>query len=308
MKEQEMNSERMTINQAKEIDIVGYLAAIHIHPAKVRGNDHWYLSPLPDHQEKTPSFKVNAKLNRWYDHGLGKGGNLVDLGILIHQCSVSVFLKMLKTGHTLLPVVPSVPYRQLEQEQEEHHIQVIGATPLHSGALIRYLQSRRIPFDIAARHTQEVTYEFKGHQYYAVGFKNNSGGYELRSQGYKLSSTPKDITLIQNGSKQIGVFEGFTDFLSFLTIKNVSYRPPLDYLVLNSTSFIEKALPVIQSYDHVFSFLDNDPTGQKCSALLSKHHARHRSLSSWYRGYNDMNEWLVKASQDKNLRRGQKLR
>src|ERR1041384_7545302 len=87
------NKQRLSIAEAKEMDLVDYLSSLGYRPAKIRGVDHWYLSPLRD--EKTPSFKVNQKLNRWYDHGLGQGGNLVDFGILYHQCTVSELLQKL---------------------------------------------------------------------------------------------------------------------------------------------------------------------------------------------------------------------
>jgi len=53
--------------EAKQIDMVDYLSALGHRPQKVRNSDYWYLSPL-----------VNRSLNIWYDHGIGKGGNLID--------------------------------------------------------------------------------------------------------------------------------------------------------------------------------------------------------------------------------------
>ena len=73
--------------EAKQIDLVDYLAALGHQPQKIRNQDYWYLSPFRD--EKTPSFKVNRSKNVWYDHGIGKGGNLIDFGIIYFNCSVS---------------------------------------------------------------------------------------------------------------------------------------------------------------------------------------------------------------------------
>ncbi len=56
------------------MDMVEYLQKLGYQPQKIRNNDYWYLSPLRD--EKTASFKVNRKLNAWYDFGLGQGGNI----------------------------------------------------------------------------------------------------------------------------------------------------------------------------------------------------------------------------------------
>jgi DNA primase len=50
----EFRNERLSIEEAREIDLVNYLTGCGYKPAKTRNNDYWYLSPLRD--EKTPSF------------------------------------------------------------------------------------------------------------------------------------------------------------------------------------------------------------------------------------------------------------
>ena len=80
--------------EAKQIDLVDYLSALGQRPQKVRNNDYWYLSPL--RTENTPSFKVNRTRNVWYDHGIGKGGNLIDFGIIYFNCSVAAFVGISK--------------------------------------------------------------------------------------------------------------------------------------------------------------------------------------------------------------------
>ncbi len=75
----------LSSTEARQIDIVDYLSALGFHPAKIRNKDYWYCTPLRN--EKTPSFKVNRNLNVWYDHGIGKGGNLIDFGILYFNCT-----------------------------------------------------------------------------------------------------------------------------------------------------------------------------------------------------------------------------
>ncbi len=79
--------------EAKQIDLVDYLASLGYQPQKVRNQDYWYLSPLRD--EKTASFKVDRRLNVWYDHGTGKGGDLIDFGTLYFNCSISDLLSRL---------------------------------------------------------------------------------------------------------------------------------------------------------------------------------------------------------------------
>ena len=90
------SKQKVTCALAKEIDMVAYLKTAGHQPQKIRNNDFWYFSPLRN--EKTPSFKVNKKLNRWYDHGLGKGGNLIDFTLLYHHCTNIEFLQSLESN------------------------------------------------------------------------------------------------------------------------------------------------------------------------------------------------------------------
>ncbi len=67
----------MNINDVKQIKIADYLQSLGYEPVKQQGRSLWYKSPLRD--EKEPSFKVNTELNKWYDFGIGKGGNIIAL-------------------------------------------------------------------------------------------------------------------------------------------------------------------------------------------------------------------------------------
>jgi len=89
-----MENKLFTCAEAKEIDLVDYLFSLGFKPTKIRNNDYWYLSPLRDETEA--SFKVNRRLNIWYDFGIGKGGNLIDFGTLYYKCSISALLEKLK--------------------------------------------------------------------------------------------------------------------------------------------------------------------------------------------------------------------
>jgi len=46
----------------------------------------------------------------------------------------------------------------------------------------------------------------------------------LRNEYFKGSSSPKDVTLIENGAKTMAVFEGFFNFLSYLTLNSKNRR------------------------------------------------------------------------------------
>lgn len=296
-------NKRLSVSEAKEIDIVHFLADLGYEPSKIRNNDYWYFSPLRD--EKTPSFKVNRKLNRWYDHGLGKGGNLVDFAILYHGCSVSEFLQNLSGNLSLQK--PSLQ-QSITRPELENQIKILGDFILSSTALLRYLQQRRIPIDIADRYCREVRYELNGKVYYGIGFKNDLGGFEIRNPYFKASSSPKGITTIDNSAGEVIVFEGFTDFLSFKAIHQQDPEDRFDFVVLNSVSFFETARPFLENHNTIRLYLDRDATGQNCSRYALSLSSKYKDESSLYQNHKDFNDWLVNFGKPQRKHQKQKLK
>ncbi len=199
----------MTIEKAKDIDMVDYLAMLGHHPTKVSKPHYWYKSPF--HDERTPSFKVNRQLNKWYDFADGRGGNLVDFGILYHQCSISELLQKISGPQITIEKHPD--QRQQLKDPIQKPIEILSTHGISSYPLVRYLRSRGINQDIADHYCQEVRYKRGDKIYYAIGFENDRGGYELRNEKYKGGSSPKDVTTIDNGAKDAARRKYLRDFL-----------------------------------------------------------------------------------------------
>lgn len=277
----------MTCEQAKQSDMVSYLSTLGYEPSKIKGNDYWYLSPI--RAEKTPSFKVNRKLNVWYDHGEGKGGSLIDFAILYHECTVADFLKILDGN-------PSNGRQNINpspvKEVPEPKIEILSEKKIFSSELLNYLNERKIDITIADAHCCEVIYRFNSENYFAIGFKNDKGGFELRNKYFKGCSSPKGPTLIKNSADVLCVFEGFFDFLSYLTMTKIMDVPAQDFLILNSLSFVESCMPVLADYSGVRLFVDNDNAGQKAALYLCSLDEKISDESKGYRNYKDLNDFL----------------
>lgn len=278
--------QRLSIEKIKEMDMVVYLSKLGYEPAKIRHRDYWYLSPLRN--ENIPSFKINRKLNRWYDHGLGNGGNIIDFAILYHNCTVGELLQKLKDDFSFHQPI----FHQPQQLSAERKITIQKDFSISSFALLRYLEQRRIPIDVADRFCREVRYELNGKMYYGIGFKNDSGGYEIRNPYFKASSSPKDITTIRNGAEEAIVFEGFIDFLSFMAVHKNQPVSESDFVILNSTSFFEKARPFMEKHESIRLYLDRDITGQNFSRYALSLSGKYRDESSLYKHYKDFNDWV----------------
>lgn len=119
-----METRKITIEQAKQMDLVDYLASLGHYPdqKKTRNQDYWYLSPL--RTEKTPSFKVNRKLNVWYDHGLAQSGTIIDFGILFHRCTIPELLEKLQASFSFHP--PLVPFAGQQEGAGERKIKFLS--------------------------------------------------------------------------------------------------------------------------------------------------------------------------------------
>ena len=156
--------------------------------------------------------------------------------------------------------------------------------------LLGYLEERGIDAHVAIPNCEEVRYRVHGKRYYAVGFRNRSGGMELRNRFFKGCIPPKDISLKRNGSEVCAVFEGFMDYLSAMQLGIIAS----DWLVLNSVSNVEKAVKVLQGYERIECYLDNDEAGQRAfQKLRDSFGDKVIDRSSLYADHKDLNDYLL---------------
>jgi hypothetical protein len=166
--------------------------------------------------------------------------------------------------------------------------------PLDNPALIAYLEQRNINTDMARCQCVEVHYSVNSQKYYAVGFRNDADGYELRNRYFKGSVSPKDITTFSLETDKCMIFEGFIDYLSSLTI-NQQMQPQVNTVVLNSTAHLERAMAFLKRHQHIHAYLDNDAAGKQVLTEINKQHGYVDDMSVLYYPYKDLNEYLVKS-------------
>ncbi|WP_336834726.1 toprim domain-containing protein [Sphingobacterium siyangense] len=279
--------QKLSCEQLRSMDMVTYLSRLGYEPAKIKGNDHWYYSLFRD--EKTPSFKVNRRTNRWYDFGEGAGGSLIDFGIKYNNSTIGEFLALV--ANDVLPV-NSFINESTGKIKEPPKIEILKVKPIVSPGLIRYIAERRISLYLADRYLKEVNYSNNFAKFYALGFENDKGGYELRSSYFKGSSSPKYYTHFKNNSDTICVFEGFMDFLTFLQISDSEIVDHFDYLILNSLSFTGAGIVVMQLYQNVHLYLDNNDQGNIKTQQIKTEVAQAEDKRTLYKNHEDLNAFL----------------
>lgn len=299
-----MNSIHKTLStqEAKAIDMVNFLASLGHEPSRIVRDDHWYLSPL--RAEKTASFKVNRQLNRWYDHGIGKGGSIIEFGMLYFKCSFADFLK--EHCGALCSPRPLLPSYVIEPNSPG--ITILKQYPLASASLLQYLQERKIPLGTAREFCCELRYSVNNHTYYGIGFKNDLGGFEIRNPYFKCCCSPKGLTTCVQNSKEVLVFEGFFDFLTYKALRGKGGAKKQDFVILNSLSFLEKARPFMEEHQQISLYLDRDQAGEEHTRRALGWSDKYTDKSGLYKGYKDLNEWGIHSGKlEKKMRRGPKL-
>lgn len=292
----------MNTAQAKKIPLSEILARLGFQPIKTfRGGEELaFLSPF--RAEKEPSLFVNIRINCWNDFG-DIGGNALDFVIRYRNTDVKGGLEFLDQmfgkGFTALPTTEkTVPVAKTPKEEV---FLLVSALPFGSSAksLVKYItEERRIDPEIAAKYLKELhfTHRETGKKYFAAGFENLSGGYEIRNPFFKSSLGAKDMSFISGSGagEALYVFEGFLDFLSKLTLDH-SKVPTADCLILNSVSYFEKAVYFVRKkgYEMVKGFLDNDRAGNDTTFKLRAEYKNTFFDQRYeYQEFKDLNEYL----------------
>ena len=264
------------IPYSNRISIRDFLAWRGIQPKYERNGYGMYLSPL--REERTPSFKVDYVRNLWYDFGLGEGGTLLTLVMRLERCDRYAAIRILSSGEIRQAESTSLSSGIYERPAvggvspvlrpaAVPALRILSDAPLRHPALVGYLASRGIVLSVAAAFCREVRYEVNGRAFFAVGFRNDAGGWELRSARFKGGSSPKHITTIDNRSDTVIAFEGFMDFLAYLSLKHPE-RLRIDAAVLNSVVNLPKAIPFLSRHPVIHAFFDNDEAGRKTTSDL----------------------------------------
>lgn len=276
----------MTIAEIKQIPLVEFLSRLGHQPTRRDSKGLWYYAPYRN--ERNPSLHVNPQRQVWFDFATGAGGDIFSLAA--EMSGETDFLRQADFIAEKMRLPASTPYKPT-QFIEEPTFKNVSVLRLTSPALLRYLATRGIPPDIAQRYCVQVDYELHGKQYYAIGFENDAHGYELRSSIFKGSCSPKHITLIARASRRCNLYEGFIDFLS---AERLGFNDGMDYIILNSTSNLPKALAPLAEYSVIACYLDNDDAGCAALARVQREFGdKVMDKSALYPDHNDLNDYLM---------------
>lgn len=289
----------MNARQIKEqINIVDYLRGIGIEPA--RATARGFLYHCPWREDLHPSLSVSRDGRTWHDFSSDEKGSIIDL-----------LMKLQNTNDltAICAAFDNFSFHQsgtLDKQKEKENLAACNSfssfnvLPLRSRGLFAYMGWRGIPSEVAKRYCQEAHYTFgtfgtNENYMYAVAFGNDGGGYELRSKYFKGSKAPKAITTyLDLANAPCVVFEGFIDFLSFVTMEGTRKH---NYCILNSVTNANQAIEKLSVFRKVYLCLDNDEAGRKTAEHIRANLLGDvEDISERFSPYKDLNDFLLKKA------------
>ncbi|MFC0428784.1 toprim domain-containing protein [Chryseobacterium scophthalmum] len=283
----------MNCKKFNSISLEEVLLSLGHLPTKQNEKEAWYLNPFAS--ESQASFKLDKRINAWYLHSEGVGGNNTDFMKKYLNTSVNEVLIWAEKQNF------SSFHQQQQIIKSEANYTIDEILDLQNPNLKQYLQGRGLSPKVYD-HIKEVRFTMRSKKLYAIGFENLSGGFELRNAFYKGSLLKKDVSLIDlsvNGQNKsniqdtdvrgVAVFEGFIDALSFIELQK-SFAG--DILVMNSIALLNKSIEHLKNYPDIHLFLDNDNAGIKCRSEIIKFFPEAKDHSGIYSNHKDLNEFL----------------
>ncbi len=277
----------MNCQQANDnISIREILESFSLFPSKENHKTAFYFAI--DRDERTPSLSVDYTKNSAFDYGTGKKYDNVSIVQAIKRCSVSEALEYLEHFDYSKPIKQY--YKDVNQSPKSNY-QIVEAKSVEHPSLVQYLKNRKLESQIS--ELKEIHYELNRRNYFGIGFKNDSRGYEIRNPHIKICLGKKDITTVGNDTNTLRIFEGFTDYLSFKIIEQSLEKSSSDYLILNSVSMINRATDLVKNYPTIELYLDNDKTGNEVTEILNRRFTQAQDWRILYKNHKDLNEFLM---------------
>jgi len=297
------------LSRIKRYPIVEYLERKGIKPVRKTPTYAMYRSPL--REETHPSFKVDTEKNLWIDYAEGRGGSIIDLCMRMEGCTLSEAIRLLGqnapvngTYSFLNDFAPNNTQPVMAVNGARRLIEISDTLPPH---FQEYLTKVRcINLEKAMPFLKCISYEVRGRHYQAIGFANLSGGYELRDdKTFKGTIAPKDITpIFTDRAEPVCIFEGFMDFLSFLSMKEEITN---HCLVMNSVSNVARTIRYLNDrhLTHIHAFLDNDEAGWRTVQDFIKAGFHVEDMNIHYKDFKDLNEYHVSCVREQQKRKAQ---
>lgn len=292
----------MNIEDAKNVAIIDYLAYLGLLPISQIEDNLWYYSPFRPNC-KIPTFRVDRKLNRWYDifNGMKLEGTILHFGTQYHKCSLEDFL--VKLNSLSLYLRDGVEGASLvERTKKKIELQILSVDKITSPELVQFLKAKNIILELANKYLYEIELRLaEPHNTLCVlGLPNESDGFQFRALNYK-GSIASDVSFIDNDACSLVVIDDMLDCL--VAMQGTPGIPfPTNWLVLNGQGMNAKVDEIMLLHDEVYLLLgnDDDTSGirKRALTLASVNRIKIVDLAPLDHNFNSISEWVFGNTQN----------
>ena len=277
----------MNCKQLNTIPLEEVLLTLGHLPTKHNEKEAWYLNPFA--KESQASFKINKSLNYWYLFSEGISGTNVDLlkkYLNKTTSEILIWAKSQNFSSFQKQIIPNQKFQDLRKNYE-----ILDSKDIKHPAFLEYLNERKVANQ--TEFLKEIHYQMNDKNYFGIGFKNDSGGYEIRNKYSKICLGKKDITSIESDSHSLRIFEGFFDFLSFKNVEIFLEKRPSDYIILNSVLMISNIKNSLKDYENIELYFDNDEAGNRAVEMIKSENKNAEDCRVLYSDFKDLNDWMI---------------
>jgi len=284
------------LRRAKDKDIISYLKSKGMKPARPSGINAYYYSPFKE--ERHPSMMVNIAKNKWkLWNENDMGGDIIDLVQAMEGVELPQAIDILLGERSSDTKIRA--FKQPKQQEAPKGILIEKVAEIRDISLVEYVLGRGIDLDVVKKYYKEVHIRFPYSKkdpdkiHVCLGFRNDGGGWDCNNHYIsKISSSPKTITTIKNKGKEIYMFEGNTDFTSFLSYFGVLKLPGTVY-VLNGAGQIGGLASFLKGKS-LFYYGHNDKAGDDVLNTLLENEVKVVDCRHLYKKFNDFNDYIMR--------------
>lgn len=256
---------------------------------------------------ETQKFSVNDK--GYFDFKKAKGGQIIKAVMELEGMKWKEALDFLQKFSGTNYESQSSKIVEERKDLRDNSYNLTALMKPNNPALLEYYHKRGIEPQLLKDYTKQVHYQvrrdWEDHHFFGISIKNVSGGWELRSTQGKTKLGTSDLTELGNpNAKEIIVFEGMTDMLSFLQIQrdNKEVEDRYKLVCLNSVTNTHKFVERYQDFSGEIKLcLDADHEGQKATLQIQQffNHAQdireHYGIYEGKEGAKDLNQALMRS-------------
>lgn len=256
------------------ISIKSLLNHLGFKPIVSNEKESFYSNIFTSNSLKPNSFKLDHTLDVWFDKSIGKGGGIIDFGKHywpnLNLDEVREKLNSFSTSkeyHFMFPI--NDKKKRKRKPIKLPYYQVAGIRKLGlTNEVSTFLQDAGL-WEIADSNLVEVHYYVKDEKgkrrdFCAAGWPNENGGWEVYAKNFKSCIGPKGMTFFEASTRNIAIFQEFTDYLKH---RDQLYSLYSSILVLNSPQFVSAAIKRASKYDNVKFYFDGKREGYKDSKI-----------------------------------------